>query len=82
MSDDELTPEEKEIEEKIKNEMKNRSSLSSLFDDKCYIKYYKTEEELNRERINREREEMFYKTDGLSMGFHPEDVLNINFKKK
>jgi hypothetical protein len=79
MSDDELTPEEKEIEEKIKNEMKNRSSL---FDDKCYITYYKTEEELNRERINREREEMFYRTDGLSMGFHPEDVININFKKK
>lgn len=49
MSNNELTAEKfKEIEEKIKNEMKNRSSL---FDDKCYIKQYKTEEELNRERI-------------------------------
>lgn len=75
MSNNELTPEKfKEIEEKIKNEMKNRSSL---FDDKCYITQYKTEEELNRERINRERQEWFYKTDGLSMGAHPEDGCDI-----
>ena len=80
MTNNELTPEQmKEIEEKIKNEISQRKSAES---NQCYITApifhpYKTEEDLRRERINQERKDWFERTDGLSMGFHPEDRCNI-----
>ena len=70
------TPEQiKEIEEKVKK-MKSGES------NQCYITAptfnpYKTEEELRRERINQERRDWFERTDGLSMGLHPEDRCNV-----
>ena len=65
----------KEIQEKIKKDL--AEGKISPPTNQCYITQYKTEEELRRERINRERADWFYKTDGLSMGFHPEDSCNI-----
>ena len=77
MTNNKLTPEQfKEIEEKIKNEISKSKSSGS---NQCYITAppagsYKTEEEL---RIERERIDWFERTDGLSMGVHPEDGCNI-----
>ena len=43
------------------------------FLNKIILHIYKTYADLVRERINRERKDWFDRTDGLSMGAHPED---------
>jgi len=76
MTNNELTPEQiQEIEEKIKNAMSQSQSGGS---DQCYITAppdgsYETEEDIRRKQINQERIDWFERTDGLSMGLHPED---------
>ena len=69
MSNNEITPEQfEEIRKKVEEDISKGGVR-----EQCYIRQYKTDAELERERINRERRDWFERTDGLSMGAHPED---------
>ena len=69
MSNNEITAEQfEEIKKKVEEEIAKNGVPKQN-----YITQYKTDADLERERINRERKDWFDRTDGLSMGAHPED---------